>query len=187
MAHFESLPARITGADIARLAPLVAKWEGGYVNDPDDRGGPTNMGITLATWKAQGYDKDGDGDIDVEDMRLLDIGDFELVLRKYWDRWRADEINNQQVANLVVDWLWCSGSWGIIIPQRVLGVKADGIVGPVTIGALNAAFPPVLHTTIWKERYDFLQGIVRRSPKQRKFLRGWLNRLDDFKWQPERA
>lgn len=183
MAFFENLPAYITATDIAKLAPLVAKWEGGYVNDPDDAGGPTKMGITLATWKSQGYDKNLDGVIDAEDIKLLDAGDFGVILRAYWDRWRADEIRNQQVANLLVDWLWCSGSWGIIIPQRVLGVEPDGKVGPITLGALNREEPKLIHSVLWEQRRYFLENIVRKKPRQRKFLRGWMNRLNDFKWK----
>ena len=50
-------------ADINVLAPFILSWEGGFGNHPADRGGATNKGVTIATWKAQGYDKDGDGDI----------------------------------------------------------------------------------------------------------------------------
>ena len=56
-------------ADVNILAPFILKWEGGFVNHPNDPGGATNMGVTLKTWKSQGYDKDGDGDIDVIDLK----------------------------------------------------------------------------------------------------------------------
>ena len=57
-------------AKVELLAPKILQWEGGFVNDPTDHGGATNMGVTIATWKQVGYDKDGDGDIDVDDIRL---------------------------------------------------------------------------------------------------------------------
>jgi len=38
-------------ADVKKLAPFILKWEGGFVNDPDDLGGATNMGVTMATYK----------------------------------------------------------------------------------------------------------------------------------------
>lgn len=38
-------------ADVKKLAPFILKWEGGFVNDPDDLGGATNMGITIATYR----------------------------------------------------------------------------------------------------------------------------------------
>ena len=55
-------------AEVMKLAPYILSFEGGFVNDPDDRGGATNKGVTIATWRKVGYDKDGDGDIDVDDL-----------------------------------------------------------------------------------------------------------------------
>ena len=58
-------------ANIDILLPFILKWEGGFVNDPADAGGATNKGVTIATWRNVGYDKDGDKDIDVKDLKLL--------------------------------------------------------------------------------------------------------------------
>jgi hypothetical protein len=67
-------------ANLEKLIPLLLKWEGGYVNDPKDLGGPTKMGVTLKTWRAQGYDKSGDGIIDVDDLKLTIVCILALVL-----------------------------------------------------------------------------------------------------------
>ena len=168
-------------ADINKLSPKIAKWEGGYVNDPTDRGGATNMGITISTWRQVGYDKDGDGDIDKFDIKLLDHKDFSFVLRQYWDRWKADQIKDQKLAEILVDWVWGSGKWGIIIPQRLLGVTPDGVVGNKTLSALNSQDPVKFHKLVWDSRLKFLNDIVKRDPSQKKFIKGWVNRLNDFK------
>ncbi len=48
-------------ADVRKLAPFILKWEGSFVNDPDDLGGATNMGVTIGTYEAycrkKGYSK----------------------------------------------------------------------------------------------------------------------------------
>lgn len=170
-------------ANIDRLAPIIFRWEGGFANDPNDRGGATNMGVTVATWRQVGYDKDGDGDIDADDVRLLTRADATRVLRIYWDRWRADSIRNQSVANILVDWVWGSGRWGIVIPQRILGVAQDGIVGVNTITALNAADQRDFFNKVFAARKKFFDDIVAKNPSQRKFHNGWMNRLNSFKFE----
>jgi len=171
-------------AQISKLAPIIAKWEGKFVNDPTDKGGATNMGVTIATWRAVGYDKDKDGDIDVQDIKLLNTHDFETVLKIYWDRWHADKIINQSVANILVDWVWGSGVWGIKIPQRILGVVQDGAIGDKTLCALNAQNQKDFFNKIFAERVKFLDNIVKNNPSQKRFIKGWKNRLNDFKYKP---
>ena len=173
-------------ANIEKLAPFILRWEGGFVNDPVDKGGATNMGVTIGTWRSVGYDKDGDGDIDVDDLHLLDKEDvIERVLRPhYWNRWRADEILNQSVANILVDWVWASGTHGIKRPQRILGVTADGIVGPKTIAAVNSMDPMELHFRIKNDRIKFIDEICQRDPSQERFRKGWMNRINALVYQP---
>ncbi len=170
-------------ARVELFAPKILAFEGGFVNDPKDRGGATNMGVTLSTWKKVGYDKDDDGDIDAADIRLLSKKDAIAVLKSnYWNRWRADQITNQSMAEILVDWLWSSGKWGIVIPQRLLKVPEDGIVGPKTLYALNSANQRGLHAAMFQARSRFILDIVNNHPEQKKFLNGWMNRLNQFKF-----
>lgn len=190
-------------ADIKPFFPKILKFEGGFVNDKLDSGGATNFGVTLATWRQVGYDKDGDGDIDVEDMKKLSTDDAMMVCKKfYWDRWKADNINSQSVAEQLVDWVWASGAWGIKIPQQILGVVADGSVGDKTIQALNAHPAQDLHRLIVVSRLNFIDGIIHNSVEtyissqkaknpnyivtdadilshtQKRFEKGWKNRIN---------
>lgn len=170
-------------ANVSKLLPIILQWEGGFNEDPLDKGGATNMGVTLQTWKSCGYDKDMDGDIDKDDVKILEKSDVQIVLKKYyWDRWKADKILNQSVANILVDWVWGSGSWGIKIPQRILGCTQDGLVGPKTLEKLNSFNQQELFNQIKQARLDFVDGIVERDPTQQRFIKGWKNRINYFKF-----
>lgn len=172
-------------ANIEKLIPIILKWEGGdeYTDDPLDLGGATKYGITIATWKTNGYDKDGDGDIDKDDVKLISLEDFKTIIKKhYWDKWKADDIKSQSLANILVDWYWGSGSYGIKIPQRLLGVQTDGNVGPKTLSALNKQDPYLFWLLLKEERKNFINAIIYSNPSQIRFKQGWLNRLNDFKF-----
>ena len=53
------------------IAQEILKAEGGFVNDPDDPGGPTNYGVTLITLKQLGHDLNNGGRIDIADLKQL--------------------------------------------------------------------------------------------------------------------
>ena len=164
------------------LEPFILRWEGGFVNDKDDLGGATNMGVTLATYRSVfGIKKTA------KDLKRMTMVQWGIIFKKlYWDKWKAANIKDQNVANILVDWLWCSGSYGIKIPQRVLGVSADGIVGSKTIAAINARDGRELFDTIKQERKDFIDRICQTRPKNRKFKNGWLNRINSLAYETDR-
>ena len=173
-------------AKFENLLPFIEKWEGEYVNDPLDLGGATNMGVTIGTWKAVGYDKDGDGDIDEDDLMLITREDVvERVFHPhYWNHCRADSINSQAIANILVDWVWTSGVTGIKQVQTLLGVKADGIVGEKTLEAINSAPQRELFFDIKALRVAYVERICEKRPANMRFRKGWLRRIEDSKWLP---
>ena len=166
-------------ADYRKLKPFILRWEGGYINDQADLGKQTNKGVTLSTYRSVfGKNKT------VSDLKKITYEQWEFIFKKfYWDKWKADDIKDQNVANILVDWLWCSGSYGIKIPQRVLGVSVDGIVGSKTIAAINARDGRELFDTIKQERKDFIDRICQTRPQNRKFKNGWMNRINSLAYE----
>lgn len=169
------------------------------MNDPADRGGATNKGVTLSTYtqycQRKGYPRPTVDKL----RRLTDAEWLDILKSMYWDRWQADRIESQCVANILVDWVWGSGAYGITIPQRLLGVRCDGVVGDVTLGALNgrgSAFFEYVYAARVQYLHDITNSSVRRYEARlgrkaterellrytnKRFLKGWLNRLEDIK------
>jgi len=191
-------------AKIELLVPFIIKWESGrtdnkltneqlfdkakvtgFANDPDDLGGATMVGITLGTFTQCRKMKKKQLPT-VADLKNITYAEWLDVLKTlYWDRWKADEINNQSVANILVDWVWASGTYGIKLPQKLLGVDIDGIAGPKTLAAVNG-YPSQkeLFDKIVSERVAYLDRICDARPANRKFLKGWLNRIYDIPYYP---
>lgn len=179
------------------LQPFILSWEGGYVNDPADTGGATNKGVTIGTFR-QVFGKDKT----VADLKAMTETQWHAIFKKYyWDKWKADEIISQSVANMVVDWVWASGQYGITNVQKLLGVTADGIVGKKTLAALNGREPKKLFREIYAARLAYYNRIIqssvqryekkigRKSTRQEqlkytneRFRGGWLRRLDGIQY-----
>ena len=164
-------------ADYKKLIPTVLKYEGGYAGNIDGKI-CTMKGVTLDTYRKYfGRQKT------CKELRGISNAEWEYIFKEgFWDRWKADEINNQSIANLLVDWCWVSGIYGIKYPQRILGVKDDGIVGDKTIAAVNN-YPnrKELFDKLWNRRKKHFEDIAK-THNRAKFLNGWLRRLSAFKW-----
>lgn len=166
-------------ADFKKYAPKLLRLEGGFVNHPDDRGGITNCGITIQTYREYcGQDKT------IKDLQNMSYGTWEKIMKNgHWDKCKADMIENQQLAEIIVDWCVNSGSVGIRKVQEIVGCKPDGIVGTITLSLINAADAEALFDRIWKARQQFYINIVKKNPSQKVFMNGWMNRLNQFKFE----
>jgi lysozyme family protein len=112
-------------AKFENFAGKLLRLEGGYVNHPLDKGGPTKYGVILSVWKEYGHDKDGDGDIDAEDIKKLTEEDARYIAKKiFWDYFLADHISNESVAEFIVDWgtTPVERPWAKIV-QRLINVE----------------------------------------------------------------
>ena len=166
------------GATNQELFELARKT--GWSDDPLDKGGQTMIGVTKATF-ADYRKKKGLSAPTSSDLRNISYADWLAILKTgFWDKWKADDIANQYVANVLVDWLYNSGVAGIRIPQQMVGVTADGIVGPKTIAAVNKMNQNILFYKLIIARLDFYYGLVKANPSQEKFLKGWSNRVNSF-------
>lgn len=170
-------------ADSKQLIPIILKWEGGWSNHPSDKGGATMRGITYSTfcaWRQQQHRPQPS----VADLRQLGQEEWNSIfLSFYWHKWKADLIENQGIANLLVDFAWASGAATSIrhIQKNVLCLKPDGIVGPLTLRAINNhPNPKELFVRIKEARIAFVNRLAERDATQKVFLKGWTNRINSF-------
>ena len=180
---------------IEHITAAIISREGGYVNDPDDPGGPTKYGVTLATAQQHSLDKDGDGRVTAEDVKRLTTTDAEhIFIHSYFRKPKIDKLPKALHAT-VFDMQVNAGANAIKILQRLLGefdqtVSVDGALGPQSIGATKATYKSA--GLLFVDAY----GIARRNyylalgdakPGLRKFARtraggkgGWIIRAEEF-------
>jgi lysozyme family protein len=104
----------------------------------------------------------------------------EQFYRDMWNANRFGEINDQDVANIAFDWFVNSGASGIRGVQKILGVSQTGVLGLVTLTAINQRDSVQLFNSIKAARKSFYDAIVQRDPSQQVFYKGWINRIEAF-------
>ena len=171
-------------ADVTKLIPHILKFEGGFVNDPDDLGQETNKGVTYKTYKLYKRRK-GQPEPTVENLKNISNEEFTDILKTmYWDNCLGDRINSQSVANAIVDWAWNSGTVTAVKEvQRILGVEDDGIIGNITLSAINSRSPLPLFGAIQTARKFYIERICISRPKNKKYRKGWVNRINNLQYE----
>lgn len=177
-----------------KIAPIILRHEGGYVNHPSDKGGATNKGITFATWKK--YAKE---DLNIEPTlnNLKNITDEQatkIYRKRYWEPKGFCKIEDERVGLMIYDWTITSGGAGKQV-QRLLknefeqAIDDDGAIGSLTIDAVNNVEDQdkLLNrlAAIRKQYYTNLTYTDGKKNDQDVFLQGWLNRVDNcLKFKP---
>ena len=168
-------------ANFNKYIPLLTEFEGGYVDDPDDLGGATNMGITYRTFVDYLHKKGLSANKDKFKSMTIDLRN-QIIKSEYWDKCKGDEIKSQSVAVAIVDWFVNSGYNATMAVQKLLNLKRDGIIGNITLSEINKQDAKKLFEAIQKERVAYIYRIVEQREENRKFLNGWSNRINKIKF-----
>ncbi len=175
---------------MAQLTPAffktILQMEGGYQNRPDDNGNynscgdlaGTNMGVSavaLSDWYGRCVSQ-------AEMQALTQQQAFDFYAW-YFDRLNLFEIENQDFAQLLMNNAMGSPTGAAKAEQRALNrmgysVSVDGVRGPQTIEALNAAYrknPAGIYNLVREEWINYLQSINKPQ-----FIDGWLYRMNRF-------
>lgn len=161
-----------SNARFAKALEAVLRHEGGFVDDPADPGGATNMGITIATlqrWRSGRA-------VTATDVAALTPDEAALIYRAwYWDVCRCGEMP-EAIALLVFDAAVNQGvSAAAIMLQQAARAKADGIVGPLTLHAVRSTGNALLHEYTARRAVRYA-----RTRNVERFGLGWMRRLMDM-------
>ncbi|MEO3473058.1 glycosyl hydrolase 108 family protein [Roseomonas sp. CAU 1739] len=151
----------------------VLQQEGGFVNNPADPGGATNLGITRKTLEAF-----REKTVTEDDVRNLTKEEAQEIYRaNYWNPMRCDDLP-PGIDLMVFDFGTNAGPQrSVKLLQRVAGVTDDGSVGPITVAAVRAADPAELIARFAQGRMEHYRSL----PTFEVFGRGWTSRTDAVK------
>lgn len=182
--------------NIDDMIEKIIDREGGFVDDPDDLGGATNMGVTIGTLRRLGVDVNGDGIVDVNDVKELTKQDVSKIYKQqYFYAPRISELP-EAIQETVFDMYINAGSNAIKILQNLLtemGFEcgaADGAIGKMTIRACDKAFSAsgnYLADAYAIERRNYYFRLGDKRPASRKYCvtrkgdkGGWIRRAEEF-------
>jgi len=162
-----------------RAFEFVLAREGGFVDDPDDRGGRTNFGVTQGTYDAfrtaRGWAAEDVKDISEAEVRTI-------YFEGYYSKGKADLM----VWPLCLVHFDACVNHGVDRANRLLqaaigGISVDGVIGSQTLGELRRikeglGAHSLCHDYIWKRLH--LYRLLSKKPGQLKFLPNWLTRME---------
>jgi hypothetical protein len=167
---------------IDKMITSLISREGGYVDHPLDKGGPTNYGITretLAAWRGKAVSKE-----EVKSMTSSEAA--EIYRTQYYFAPKIDSINKDIQHHVFDISVNCGPRTSIRLLQKALislgeqDIKVDGIVGPRTREACDKYPASDINKELVKVRLHYYSEIVSKYPEQQVFIKGWTNRANMF-------
>ena len=153
--------------DFKDAIKVILKHEGGYVNDPDDPGGETKMGISKKAYPH----------LNIKELTEQDVKD--IYHRDYWLKAKVPQVPDE-LKLIYFDMVVNMGrSRAVKILQQSISAKGvkttvDGGIGPQTISnALKSGLEP---ERLRSYRVKYYADLVNRKPKLGKYWYGWYRR-----------
>lgn len=152
-------------ADFNEAVNLTLQHEGGYVDNPNDPGGATNMGVEQR-------------DLPGAPIQTLTVDEATAYYSETYWKPLYGQINSQAVANKLFDFgvLFGIGT-AVKVLQRVLGVLADGSFGPLTLAAVNTSDEGTLAENYENAMYQHAVNVTLSNIRESIFLAGWKRRI----------
>jgi lysozyme family protein len=155
--------------------PFVLRWEGVFVDHPQDPGGRTNKGVTQRTYDAwrrrQG--------LVPRDVKLVDDDEVQRIYESgYWLPPRCDLLARQLDLAQFDTAVNMGPGRAVRMLQAAVGAGVDGDFGPETERLVAQADLGATLVAYCDRREAYYRGLVQQRPELGVFLKGWLNRLN---------
>lgn len=160
------------------ISGIIAREGSSFTNRADDLGHETKFGITLATLRAVRGPS-----TTAADVEALTEGEAREIYRKVFiEGPNFSGIRDDKLRVAAIDWGVNSGEEPAIHAlQNLVGVVADGKLGPITLAKINAAADPRhLMILLCRLRALFDAHLCQRDPSQLANLAGWTDRIWSF-------
>lgn len=140
--------------------------EGGYVNDPDDPGGETNLGISKRSYP----------DEDIKNM--TEERSAEIFQRDFWDRPKLGKLPDRLATKVFDSCVHVGNVTCVKLLQEQLGVTQTGIVNDATIKAVEKEGEDAVLKGYVSTMKGYYKDIAKRKPASKKYLKGWIARAE---------
>lgn len=149
-----------------------------YTNDPDDRGGATNQGITQSTY-THWLKSEGKEDKSVKEITFEEVA--WIYKKYYWELGKCSALEKSLGLIHFDTCVNCGVDRAVKLLQAAVSVKQDGKVGPVTLAAIRASDANLVALRYILERAFFYGRVAKRNSTQVDFLlKLWLPRLKNL-------
>lgn len=180
---------------VTELAKDIVAREGGFVHDPDDPGGATKYGVTLATLRRLGVDVTRDGQVDLRDVKALTTAEAVQIYIEHYHRRPGIAGLPEVLQASVFDMFVNAGRPAVHLLQRLLAQMGfacadDGVIGAETRRAAELAYqaaPNHLVDAYGIARRNYYYALADARPASRKYARrrdggkgGWITRAEEF-------
>jgi len=156
---------------------FTLKWEGGFTNDPVDPGGATNKGIIQSVYNRYRRRKG----LDIRSVKNLTEQEMlEIYEKDYWDLVRAKYLKSPLGLVMFDTCVNMGPSGSISRLQMALGLKVTGSWTKEISEVIHTCDAGAIALQICRLRFAKRYARVKEDERQRKFLRGWLNRDNDL-------
>ncbi|HBR1690527.1 TPA: hypothetical protein L9M12_004446 [Klebsiella pneumoniae] len=172
----------------SKISSVILQHEGGYVNDPNDRGGETNMGITIATWRAYAPSDPGI-EATTNTLRNMTKEQAEIIYyNHYWEPKGFCKLETIKIALMLYDWTITSGRAVTQVRKMLhneynINLVVSNTMDDDMIHCINAIEDQEqLLSRIAEVRKEYYRSltITNGEPNtQVRFLTGWINRVND--------